>query len=311
MGDFLIPVAAHGIAPAFALEIRGKSLIFVPMDNLTTAQFEEVVIKASEQRPVLVDFWATWCQPCLMLSPILEKLAEEYAGHLTMVKVDIDKEPQLAATFGIRSVPTVMLFSKGKIATQFSGVLPPDGIRHLLEPHLPRPSDALIEQARTLLRDSGAAQACNLLKKALTQDPENYRIHPELGVALLHTGALEELEDLLRNLPPNIAQDDAFRLLHAQLSFARVAEGAPEVPELEQMLAMDENNLDARFALAARKVVAGEYEPAMENLLAIIRQDRRYRDDCGRRALVDVFALLNNEGPLVRKYRGLLAGAIH
>ena len=311
MGDFWFCGVPGKVAPLIALEFHRKILIFVPMDNLTTAQFEERVLKASGQRPVLVDFWATWCQPCVMLAPILEKLAHEYGDRLAMVKVDIDQEPQLAATFGIRSVPTVLLFSKGKVATQFSGVLPPDGIRRLLEPYLPRPSDALVEQARTLLRDSGAAQACTLLRKALAQDPENYRIHPELGTALLHTGALEELDQLLHDLPPNIAQDDAFRLLQAQLSFARAAEGAPEVPELEQLLAKDENNLDARFALAARKVVAGEFEPAMENLLAIIRKDRRYGDDCGRRALVDVFALLNNEGPLVRKYRGLLSKAIN
>ena len=311
MGDFCIPAGARKICLASALEIRAESIIFIAMDSVTTAQFDERVLKASEQCPVLVDFWATWCQPCQMLSPILEKLAQEYADRFAVVKVDIDQEPQLAANFGIRSVPTVMLFSRGRIATQFSGVLPPDGIRRLLEPHLPRTSDALVEQARALLKDSGAVQACKLLKKALAQDPENYRIHPELGTTLLHTGALDELENLLRDLPPNIAQDDGFRLLRAQLSFARVAEGAPEMPQLEQQLAVDANNLDARFALAAREVVAGEYEPAMENLLAIIRRDRGYRDDCGRRALVDVFALLNNEGPLVRKYRGLLAGAIN
>ena len=297
--------------PIIGLEFREKVLIFVAMDNITTAQFDERVLKESGKRPVLVDFWATWCQPCLMLAPILEQLAKEYGDRLTMVKVDIDRESQLANTFGIRSVPTVILFSKGAVATQFSGVLPPDGIRRVLEPYLPRDSDQLIEQARALLAHSGGTQACALLKQALAADPTNYRIHPELGQALLQTGALEEMEQLLRDLPPNIAQDDVFRLLRAQLAFARAAEDAPALPELEQQLAADANNLDARFALAARKVVAGEYEPAMENLLAIIRQDRRFRDDGGRRALVDVFALLNNEGPLVRKYRGLLSGAIN
>ena len=281
------------------------------MDNITTAQFDERVLKESGQRPVLVDFWATWCQPCLMLSPILEQLATEYGDRVAMVKVDIDREPQLANTYGIRSVPTVILFSKGAVATQFSGVVPPDGIRRVLEPHLPRDSDKFIEQARALLRDSGAVQACALLREALAADPANYRIHPELGNTLLQTGALDELEILLRDLPPNIAHDDAFRLLRAQITFARAAEGAPALMQLEQQVQADANNLDARFALAARKVVAGDYEPAMDNLLAIIRQDRRYRDDGGRRALVDVFALLNNEGPLVRRYRGLLAAAIN
>ncbi len=281
------------------------------MDNITTAQFEERVLKASVTGPVLVDFWATWCQPCLMLSPILETLAQEYGDRVAMVKVDIDQEPQLAATFAVRSVPTVIVFAKGKVATQFSGVMPAESIRRVLEPFLPRDSDKLIEQARTLLADSDGAQACALLEQTLAADPTNFRIYPELGNALLQTGALKELEQLLRDLPPNLAHDDAFRILKAQLTFAREAEGAPAMSELEKKLQADAKNLDARFALAVRKVVAGDYEPAMENLLTIIRQDRRYRDDGGRRALVDVFALLNNEGPLVRKYRGLLSSAIN
>lgn len=281
------------------------------MDNITTAQFDERVIRESDRRPVLVDFWATWCQPCLMLAPILEQLAQECGERIAMVKVDIDREPQLADAFGIRSVPTVLLFSKGTVATQFSGVLPPEGIRRVLEPHLPRESDKLLEQALALLQGGGAAESCALLRKALAADPANYRIHPELGNALLQTGALDELEVLLRDLPPTVAQSDAFHLLQARLAFARIAEGAPALPELERQLAADGNNLDARFALAARNVVDGNYEPAMENLLAIIRQDRRYREDGGRRALVDVFTLLNNEGPLVRRYRGLLSGTIN
>lgn len=281
------------------------------MEHVTTAGFEQHVLQASAQRPVLVDFWATWCQPCLMLAPILDKLAQELAGRVDMVKVDIDREPQLAATFGIRSVPTVILFRDGAVATQFSGVLPADGIRRLLEPFLPRDSDQVVAAARALLDQDRATEALALLRPALAAEPDNHRIHPELGRALLATGALDELESLLRDLPPNVAQEDAFRLLQAQLGFARLAASAPPLAELEQQVAANDGDLDARFALAARRVVAGDYEPAMEHLLAIIRIDRGYRDDGARRALVDVFALLNNEGPLVRRYRGLLSAALN
>jgi putative thioredoxin len=279
--------------------------------NITTAQFEEKVVRGSAQRPVLVDFWATWCQPCRVLAPILEGLAQEYGDRLALVKVDIDQEPRLADALAIRSVPTVILFSKGTPMTQFSGVLPPEAIRRVLEPFLPRASDDLIAQARAARDGGDVRQACALLRQALATDPANYRIHPELGNALLAAGALDELEVLLRDLPPNIAQQDAFQPLRARLGFARAAEGAPPVAELERQVGADGADLDARYALAARQVLAERYEPAMENLLAIIRQDRRYRDDGGRKALVDVFALLNNEGPLVRKYRGMLSSAIN
>lgn len=281
------------------------------MDQITTAQFEERVLQASMARPVLVDFWATWCQPCVMLAPILGQLAQELAGRLDLVKVDIDREPQLATTFGIRSVPTVMLFHQGAIATQFSGVMPADGIRHVLEPFLPRDSDRLVETARTLLAEGNAEKALPLLRQAHASDPDNYRIHPELGRALLASGALDELEALLKDLPPNVAHEDSIQLLQAHLVFARLAQSAPDTPDLEQRIADHDSDLEARFALAARKVVAQEYEPAMEHLLEIIRADRRFRDDGARKALVDVFAMLNNEGPLVRRYRGLLSAALN
>ncbi|MBI1732515.1 MAG: thioredoxin [Gammaproteobacteria bacterium] len=293
------------------LAIHAKVLIFVAVDNISAAQFDERVVGESARRPVLVDFWATWCQPCTMLAPILEQLAGEYGDRLAMVKVDIDREPQLAARFAIRSVPTVILFAGGAAVTQFSGVLPADAVRHMLEPFLPRASDELVGKARAALGDGNAQQACALLRQALAEDPINYRIHPELGNALLQAGELDELETLLRGLPTNVAQEDAYRLLYARLAFARAAGDAPPLSDLERQVTEDSENLDARFALAARQVLAERYEPAMENLLRVIRQDRRYRDDGGRRAMVDVFALLNNEGPLVKKYRGLLAGAIN
>jgi putative thioredoxin len=246
-----------------------------------------------------------------MLAPILEQLARELAGRIDMVKVDIDREPQLAAMFGIRSVPTVILFQGGRPATQFSGVLPPEAIRRVLEPFLPRASDAVIERARTLLDGGDAAQAVALLRDAHAAEPDNYRIHPVLGRALLATGALDDAETLLRELPPNVAHDDDMQRLAAHLGFARIAADSPPLPELERRLASDGVDHDTRFALAAHKVLAGDYETALDHLLEIIRADRAYRDDGARRAMVDVFTLLNNEGPVVRRYRGLLSAALN
>ena len=279
--------------------------------DITTEQFEEAVIRASHVQPVLVDFWATWCQPCRMLAPILDQLVTEAAGKLKLVKVDTDREQDLATALGIRSLPTVLLFVDGRIATQFSGVQPLEAIRHLLEPFLPRASDSAGEEVSALVAAGRLADACTLLRGAIEADPDNYRLHGQLADLLLTEGKLEEAEDLLRALPPNVVGNHEFVRLMARLNFARTSAGAPDRAQLEQSLQREPDNLETRYTLSAHQVVAGEYEQALDNLLAIILADRGFRDDGGRRAMVDVFILLDNDDPLVRRYRGRLSSALN
>jgi putative thioredoxin len=279
--------------------------------NISVSEFEEQVIAPSELLPVLVDFWADWCQPCKTLAPLLEQLARENEGSVKIVKVDSDREPQLSARYGIRALPTVKLFRHGKVAAEFSGVQPLSAIKTFLQPHLPRESDALLQRAWDLTASGDTEQALKLLQRAIAMDNENYRLHPQLVELLIQTGRYDEAEGILKSLPANIQQDDVLIRLNARLGIARTAARAPDAGTLNARLEREPENLDARYQLSATQAMDGNYEKAMDNLLEIIRRDRNYKDDAARRALVDIFQLLGNEGPLVKQYRGKLSSALN
>jgi putative thioredoxin len=291
--------------------VMQRDHVMTDIRDVTEQNFEREVIRASDSVPVLVDFWADWCQPCKMLAPLLEQLAREYDGRLKVVKVDSDAQPQLAAAHGVRALPTVKLFRDGEVANEFSGVQPLSGIKAFVEPWLPRASDNVLDEAAALAEEGDRGRAVALLREALEADSENYRIHPQLAELLIREGRYDEAESILRSLPVNIRHDDAILRLNALLGFARTAGDAPAEEALSSSLEEDPADLDARYRLSAVQIMEGEYEEAMDNLLEVIRRDRTYGDDAGRRALVDVFQLLDNEGPLVKKYRGKLASALN
>jgi len=279
--------------------------------NVTQENFESEVIQASDSMPVLVDFWADWCQPCRMLAPLLEQLAQDYDGRLKVVKVDTDAQPQLAANHGVRALPTVKLFRNGEAVNDFSGVQPLAGIRAFIEPWLPRASDNVLQEATALADRGERDRALELLNQAVAADPEDYRTHPLLAELLIREKRYDQAEQIIRSLPVNIQQDDVIHRLNAMLGFARVAGDAPAESTLAAAVEQDPADLDARYQLGAVKVMEGDYEEAMDNLLEIIRRDRTYGDDAGRRALVDVFQLLGNQDQLVKKYRGKLSSVLN
>lgn len=279
--------------------------------DITEDSFQHEVIEASKSVPVLVDFWADWCQPCRMLAPLLDQLAESHAGALKIVKVNSDTQLQLAAKLGVRALPTVKLFRHGKLVDEFSGVQPLSALQAFLAPHLPGETDALLREAEGLAGEGRREEALDLLYRALEADSEDYRIQPRLADLLMVAGRLDEAERLLKSLPANIQQEEEVLRLNARLAFARTAGDAPDAAALSATLEKEPDNLDARYQYGAVKVMQGEYEEAMDSLLELIRRDRSYRDDIGRRALVNVFQLLGNEGPLVKKYRGKLSSVLN
>lgn len=275
--------------------------------EVTADNFAIEVLEASAHLPVLVDFWADWCQPCRQLSPLLASLAAELTGKLKVVKINSDREKELAATFSIRSLPTVILFKDGRPVDQFSGLVPKRTIQLFLERHLPRHSDPLLQQAQKAADGGDLPGAISILKDALAGDPDNGRIYPVLIGLLMKTGAYDEAEQLISGLPANQQQNEEIVRLRARLGFLGILHDAPDVPALEETVGNDPDNLQSRYQLSAHKVISGEYETAMQQLLEIVRRDRSFRDDGARKALLDVFTLLGNSNELVKRYRSKLA----
>lgn len=278
--------------------------------DATQADFEEKVLVASTRVPVLVDFWAPWCAPCRALAPVLEKLAEEQRGNLLVAKVNTDDQMQLAALFGIRSLPTVMLIRDGRPVDGFMGAQPESVIRQFLAPHLgelPPPDDELPPEAdeATLAPEDVVA----MLREQVAADPGKDELKLELARALMETGAVAEVESILNHLPANLAEGDVAKTLRAQLSFAHAIHGAPSARELAAAIDADPANLRARHQLGTRFLLAGEHAAALEQFLEIMRRDRKFDEDLGRRTLIQAFALVD-DADLVAATRRKMAAMI-
>lgn len=272
--------------------------------DVTGDSFQTDVVDASYQTPVLVDFWANWCSPCHMLAPVLERMAGEYAGRLRLAKVDVDREQQLAERHGIRGLPTVKLYRDGQVATEFTGVQAERAIQWMLERHLPRPSDDVREQALAAAQAGEPERACELAREGLALDPERAELHRDLAGFLIDAGEPEAALVELDRLPVDEAAEDASKRLRARAWLATqvAADGDGDTADLQRRVDEAPDDLQARLRLGAALVLAGDAEPGLAQFIEIMRRDRSFGDDAGRRALLNAFELVDDPA-LVNRYR--------
>lgn len=263
---------------------------------VTAQSFAQDVVQRSMEVPVLVDFWADWCGPCKTLSPILDRLAGEYAGVLDVVKVNVDEEAEIAQQLGIRSLPTVKLIHQGRIVDEFVGAQPEGMIREMLAKHLPAPDEALEVQA-------DPAQRLEELEAGHQRAPDDAELALELAEALAVHGDSERAMTLLSSLPVDAQTKDRAERVRAYAMFAQTVAEAPDAETLQARLAENPDDHRSRHQLAARLFNAGEHEAALEALLELLRRDRTYDDGIARRTLVAAFTILGPGSELTGRYR--------
>jgi putative thioredoxin len=273
--------------------------------------FQQVVLEGSVRQPVLVDFWADWCAPCKSLMPLLAKLAEEYRGRFILAKINTEEQRELAAQFGIRSLPTVKLFRNGQPVDEFMGALPEAQVRQFIDQHIPRESDQLLAQADALLLQGDAEQAGQLIEQANLSDPDNPRIMVSYARYKATLGELEDAERLLESLPQEEKEKPEVASLLARIGFDRTSHGAPTEDELQKTLEKDPANSEALYQLASRKTMGNDYEAALELLLSLMKADRSYGDDAGRKAMLKIFELLGSDNELVKRYRSRMLSMLY
>lgn len=279
--------------------------------EVNTEDFERQVIERSHSLPVLVDYWADWCGPCHMQMPVLDKLLAEYAGQFVLAKVNTDAQRELAHAHGIRSLPTLRLFSNGELVEEVLGAQTEGTLRALLERYIARPSERQRQAALAAWRAGHTEEALALLQAALAADPENHRIRLDMASLNLEAGEIDAARAALEALPPEQRQEPDARRLYARLGFVETVRESPAPEELELRIARQPSDMQSRYRLAAHLVLAGKPDKAMDELLYIIRHDRDFGDDAGRKGLLAVFDLLGNEGELVGAYRRKLATSMH
>ena len=279
--------------------------------DVTEEEFPRRVLEPSHETPVLVDFWADWCNPCRVLMPLLAGLAEEFEGKFLLAKVDTEAERNLASIHGIRSLPTVKLFKDGQPVDEFLGALPESEIRAFLERHLPRGSDTLLASAEAALERGDGETARQLVEEAQRSDPGNPR--GPLVYARVHAslGNFEAAETAFEALSLDQQQDPDVARMRALIGFGRVAAGARSATELESILSQDPQDRSALHELAARKALDGSHEESLELLLTLLRRDRTYGDDVARKGMLALFDILGGNGELVNRYRMQMFNALH
>ncbi|WP_019366834.1 MULTISPECIES: thioredoxin [Pseudomonas] len=281
--------------------------------DATLENFEQKVMEQSFNTPVLVDFWAEWCAPCKVLMPMLASITESFGGALHLAKVNCDIEQELVMRFGIRSLPTVVLFKDGQPVDGFAGAQPESAVRAMLEPHVQAPAPEAenpLDAAQLLFDEGRAGEAEAVLKQLLSEDNTNAPALILYARCLAERGELDEAETVLGA----VTGDDHKQALagaKAQLTFLRQAASLPDAADLKARLAQDPSDDEATYQLAVQQLARQQYEAALDALLKLFMRNRTYGEDLPRKTMVQVFDLLGNEHPLVATYRRRLYQALY
>jgi putative thioredoxin len=275
--------------------LQGSEAATAPsvVKDTTTQTFVKDVIEESKRQPVLVDFWAEWCGPCKQLGPVLEKVVKAAKGKVKLVKMDIDKHPAIPGQLGIQSIPAVFAFVNGQPIDGFMGALPEAQVKAFIErvtkDRLGGEEADLMKAADAALAQGDAAGAAEIYAEVLAEEPGNVPALAGLARAYVATGAIEQAKQTLALVPEAKRNDAAVAAARAALEVAEQAKSVGPITELEQKVAANPLDHQARFDLAVALNGKGQRQEAVDNLLAIVKRDRKWNDDGARKQLVQFF----------------------
>ena len=264
--------------------------------DTTTQTFVKDVIEESKRQPVLIDFWAPWCGPCRQLTPILEKAVRAARGKVKLVKMNIDEHPAIPGQMGIQSIPAVIAFVGGQPADGFMGALPESQVNAFIEkltkgvPAAGEPNMAeLLQEAEAALAEGDPATSAQIYAEVLAVDATNIAALAGLAKCYLTAGAVEKAKQTLAMVPESKRGDAAVKAVQAAIDLAEQAESLGPVTELEQKVAANPLDHQARFDLATALNAQGKRREATDQLLEIVKRDRKWNDDGARKQLVQFF----------------------
>jgi putative thioredoxin len=273
-----------GVATAGAGDVVGDT---------TTQTFRKDVLEESRRQPVLVDFWASWCGPCKQLTPVLEKAVRAAKGAVKLAKMNIEEHPAIASQMGIQSIPAVIAFVNGQPVDGFMGALPESQVIAFLErltrQEIGGQEKELLKAADDALVAGNAVEAAELYSEVLAADAGNLHATAGLARALVETGNVEEAKHALEQVPESKRNDSAVAAARAAIEVAEQAAHLGPVAELEQRVAANPLDHQGRFDLAVALNASNRRQEALDQLLEIVRRDRKWNDDAARKQLVQFF----------------------
>jgi len=279
--------------------------------DATADNFRNLVLENSERGPVLVNYWSPKAGPCMMLMPRLIHLAKDYRGRFLLVMLNTEEFGPLARDHSVTSIPTIKVFRRGKVVDTLHGAESEARLRTFIDKQIGATLRAPHMAALQAFQKGKVEQAVTLAAQAALDNPEDFRIPLDLAKLLVLQGRHHQAHDLLNALPTPAKENAEISALLTHLGFILAAQDAPPPDTLEARIAADPDDLEARYRLAAMKLIQNEYTHAMAQLIEIARRDRKFRDDVGRKGLLAIFNILGDENNMVRYYRSLLQNAMH
>ncbi len=278
--------------------------------NIDESNAAQLLIEESHKRPVVVDFWADWCEPCKVMMPLLEKIANEYQGAFLLAKVNADEQGMITQQFGVRSLPTVMVIQNGQPVDGFAGAQPENEVRAILEKYLPKPWDELLSRGQEAMERGEFAEAIAPLRQAWDESNKRPDIACAYAHALIESMRLDEAEAVLGDI--RLAdQDSLYEQLMAQIDIKREAAKSPEIEALEAKLADSPDDLDVRHQLAVQFSNSGQYREAMEHLISILQRDLNHDEGGSKKLLLDSIASLGKGDPLAAEFQRKLYSLLY
>ena len=286
--------------------------------EVITENFMSDVIERSKETPVIVDFWAPWCEPCKQLTPVIEKIVKEKNGNVILAKMNIDESPEVAQQLKIQSIPAVMAFNDGQPVDGFIGVQPEKNIIEFINKISSLKNSSSIEEniiaGKKYIDDGDIETAALVFSEILKIEPENISAKSMLARCLLRSDQIDEAEDIINNLPPNSENNQDFVSVRSEVEVFKNAKNNPISNEQEDELRRDidknPKNYQIRLDLAKLLLAKGENENAINELLKIIEFDPKWNDGEARKQLIEIFNILGNEDILVIEGRKKLSSML-
>jgi putative thioredoxin len=274
--------------------------------EIPASEFQAEVLDRSHEVPVIVDFWAPWCTPCLTLGPALEQAVQARGGAVELVKLNVDEAPELAQQLGISGIPAVKAYRDGQVTAEFVGVQPPDVLDRWVSGLVPSQGEQVLSAAREAAEAGRGEEAIGALQRHLENEPRDHAVRLELGRLLAKEARLDEAAQVLRGVESGASEEDEARRELVLVEMAR--EGSGGEPDAVIARAGEHpEDVEVRFAAAGAAWRAGRGDEAVEHLLEAVRIDRSYRDEAPRKALLAIFDHLGHEHPVVQSGRRRLA----
>ncbi len=274
--------------------------------EVNTESFQRDVLERSQDTLVVVDFWAAWCQPCRMLAPVLEKLANEFGGRFLLVKANTETVPEVASAFGVQSIPAVFGVQEGKIVDHFTGVMPEASIRSWIEGLLPTPVEQAIAEGRRLeVVDPRRAESC--YQEALKWETKRPEAIIGLARLALSQGRVEQVQELLASLDHRGVLEPEVEKLKAELVLQEQGRVAGGLEAAQAAANAHPDNLEARYRLAEALASAGQHVEALDLCLDLVERDRRGVGESARQTMLTLFQVLPTDSPIVSEYRRKLS----